>query len=79
MAGVSEYMIKLEVFIRTEDDLIIGAEFDAEILIVGDLLGDHGTYPDGHFDSCLLLFLIIALSIHLWFKFYNSCLIRSYY
>ena len=70
-------MIELEAFVGAEDNLVVGVEFDAEILIVGDLLGDHGTYPDGHLDSCLLLFLIIALSIHLSFKFYNSCLIRS--
>jgi hypothetical protein len=76
MRGVLEYMIELEVFVGAENYLVIGLEFDAEILIVGDLLGNHGTYPDGHFDSCLLLFLIIDLSIHLSFKFYNSFLIR---
>lgn len=65
MRGVFEDIIKFEAFIRAEYDFVIGTEIDTKILIIGDLPGDHGTDPDGDFDSCLLLFLIIALSIHL--------------
>ena len=62
-------MVELVAFVRTENDFVIGAEFDARILVIGDFFGDHGTNPDGHFDSGFFLFPLFALRVHFGLNF----------